>query len=140
MAGSHDVRLEAHGHAATLYLHDLLTMERVIRAAALCEGLPRAIRRLRVDLRTVRLVDPEGFAWLAHILTDWRDRRGALVRFDFADRFRRGTTVPPAVTSCSLGGDGHHLAVRRKVAASRATPSSSLAPGAGIAPVRASGV
>lgn len=93
MPSSHDVRLEAHGHAATLYLHELLSMERVIRAAALCEGLPREVRRLRVDLRTVRIFDPEGFAWLAHILADWRDRRGAHVRFDFADRFRRGSTI-----------------------------------------------
>lgn len=104
MSGSHDVRIEAHGHAATLYLNDLLSMERVIRAAALCEGLPREIRRLRVDMRTVRLFDPEGFAWLTQILAEWRERRGALVRLDFADRFRKGGNAAHAVTSCTIGG------------------------------------
>lgn len=81
-----DIRLEAHGSGAVIQLRAVLSRDRVARAAALCEGLPHGIRRLRADLRAVHVFDPDAFAELARALCDWRDRRHGLVTVDFPER------------------------------------------------------
>lgn len=86
-----DIRLEAHGSGAVIQLRAVLSRDRVARAAALCDGLPSGVRRLRADLRAVHVFDPEAFAELAQALCNWRDRRRGMVTVDFPER--RGAAV-----------------------------------------------
>lgn len=80
------VRLEAHAHGATLYFRESLSARSVAHAIVLCEGLGLQTRSLRVDLRSVRLFDPDAFARLAAALDAWRSSRRGTVLMKFADR------------------------------------------------------
>jgi hypothetical protein len=99
--------LEAHATAAILYLSGTLTPNAAVGAFRSCYDLPRSVRRLRVDLRRVRLSHPAAADTLRILLTEWR-------------RTRRGRT------RLTVGADaptGHAPAAVGRVLARRPTPT-----------------
>jgi hypothetical protein len=78
--------LEAHATAAILYLSGTLTPNAAVGAFRSCYDLPRGVRRLRVDLRRVRLSHPAAADTLRILLAEWR-------------RVRRGVTCLTVATA-----------------------------------------
>ena len=64
--------LEAHAHAATLYVSGPLTAAGALNALRVCEGLPASVLELRVDLRAARLTDATPVQAVAMLLVRWR--------------------------------------------------------------------
>ena len=72
--------LEAHTHAATIYLRGALSAAGALRALGACDALPHPVRALVVDLRGVARIDAQGLAALHHLLRRWRHARGGRIR------------------------------------------------------------
>ena len=64
--------LEAHAHAATLYVSGPLTAARALSALRACEGLSPSVLELRVDLRGATLTDAAPVQAVAMLLVRWR--------------------------------------------------------------------
>jgi hypothetical protein len=84
--------LEAHATAAILYLSGTLTPNAAVGAFRSCYDLPRGVRRLRVDLRRMRLARPAAADTLRILLAEWR-------------RARRGVTRLTVATATHAGGE-----------------------------------
>jgi hypothetical protein len=84
------VSLEGHHSCATLYVAGLLAELAACRVAELVGGLAEGIMVVRLDLRSVALIDPSSFVRIARELNDWRDRRrGRRLTIEFPERSRR---------------------------------------------------
>lgn len=84
------VSLEGHGTGATLYVAGLLADRAAHRVGELVGGLGEGIVVVRLDLRSVVLIDPSSFVRIARELNDWRDRRrGRRLTIEFPERSRR---------------------------------------------------
>ena len=72
--------IESHGSGATLYLTGALSLCGARRALDAVRALPSAVRALRIDMRGIRLFDPEALHLLAVELRDWRSARAGITR------------------------------------------------------------
>ncbi len=78
--------LEAHGAAATLYLHGAMAADSAVRAFRDCYTLPSDIRRLRVDLREVHVAEPAVARTLTILLDHWHASRGSFAHVQWPQR------------------------------------------------------
>ena len=83
--------LEAHAHAATLYLHGTLLPHAVVGAFRPCYTLPPGVRRLRVDLRGVAGAQHAAADTLAILLREWERTRRGVARIDLPAPLRRAS-------------------------------------------------
>jgi hypothetical protein len=83
------VSVEAHRHAATLYVAGFLAGTAAARAEDLVSALPHETSVLRVDLRAVDLIDPDSFVRVARALNCWRDATRGKVTIEFPQRSLR---------------------------------------------------
>ena len=72
--------LESHGSGATLYLTGALSVAGSRLALEAVQGLPHRVRALRIDMRGIRLFDPDALHLLAGQLRDWRRSRSGITR------------------------------------------------------------
>jgi hypothetical protein len=79
---------EAHRHSATLYVAGMLGEDAAERAEEIVASLMLGVTILRVDLRSVDLIDPESFVRIARALNQWRDVRRGRVAIEFPRRRR----------------------------------------------------
>jgi len=89
------VRLEAHAHAATIYVVGLLADLAASRAEAIVAHVPPETLVIRMDLRGVHLIDPRSFVRVARALDKWRDLRRGRVSIAFPERSARSSPVRP---------------------------------------------
>ncbi len=83
------VSIEAHRHAATLYVAGFLAGMAATRAEELMSALSGETNVVRVDLRAVDLIDPDSFVRVARALNRWRDRTRGRVTIEFPQRSLR---------------------------------------------------
>lgn len=84
------VSLEGHGTGATVYVAGLLADRAAHHVVELVAGLAEGITVVRLDLRSVVLIDPSSFVRIARDLNDWRDRhRGRRLTIEFPERSQR---------------------------------------------------
>ena len=84
------VSLEGHGTGATVYVAGLLADRAAHHVVELVAGLTECITVIRLDLRSVVLIDPSSFVRIARDLNDWRDRhRGRRLTIEFPERSHR---------------------------------------------------
>ena len=72
--------IESHGSGATLYLTGALSVAGSRLALGAVQGLPHHVRALRIDMRGIRLFDPEALHLLASQLREWRVVRSGITR------------------------------------------------------------
>jgi hypothetical protein len=89
------VRLEAHKHAATIYVVGLLADLAASRAETLIGHVPIGTSVIRMDLRGVHLIDPRAFVRIARSLDHWRDLRRGRVSIEFPERCAPRTPARP---------------------------------------------
>lgn len=106
------VSMEAHRHAATLYVAGFLATFAASRAEELMTTLSKETSVVRVDLRAVDLIDPDSFVRVARALNGWRDRSHGRVLIEFPKRSLR----PRQATRAAFPAD-----IFRATAASGAT-------------------
>jgi hypothetical protein len=73
---------EVYGGAATLYLRSTLSLRCASEAMHACDKLPPEVRRLRVDMRAVRICDARAVDVISQRLRPWRDTREGSTRVD----------------------------------------------------------
>lgn len=74
--------LEMSGGSATLYLNGSLTLDRALQALDACRLLPGHVRRLRVDMRAINVVDAVAVTAISKGLRSWRGDRNGSTRVD----------------------------------------------------------
>lgn len=77
------IRVEAHRTSSTIYISGVLTRSIAEAAANAVELAADSTQTLRIDLRSVRFMDPDAFALLATALRRWRERRNRHVVLQF---------------------------------------------------------
>ena len=72
--------IESHESGATLYLTGALSVAGSRLALGAVRALPHHVRALRIDMRGIRLFDPEALHLLASHLREWRIARSGITR------------------------------------------------------------
>ena len=85
----YNVSIEAHPHAATLYIAGVLSTCAAARASDILRAVPERIVVVRLDLRAVQVIDPVAFLTVARALDRWRDVVRGRVTIEFPARAQR---------------------------------------------------
>lgn len=112
------VRLEAHKHAATIYVVGLLADLAASRTEAIISQVPIGTSVIRIDLRGVSLIDPRSFVRMARSLDNWRDLRRGRVSIEFPERSSRPSPVRPQLVKAQ------GVAIARHGCPAHSSPSS----------------